>query len=236
MEYDFKVLEERMKSLPKDLQLAMASVDIANAIQDIADKNDLMLDQASDLRDEVAYVMMGLSSAKKFVDNLVSKLKVKREVAVRIAEEVNTQIFDGIRASLQKIQDEHVKESYEAEKRTVSDVEKAGNFTIEKEESELTTTANPGAPMNREHVLNAIENPSFQNTKPINVLEAVSKNDEMADHMLSGTVAKPMTTTEVKPAAAAPISSTPTGQPAAASAPQPQKQRPGADPYREPLM
>jgi restriction endonuclease len=233
MEYDYKILEARMKSLPKDLQLAMASVDVANAIQDIADKNDLMLDQASDLTDEVGYVMMGLSSADKFVDTLVKKLGVKREVAIKIATEVNTEIFDSIRSSLQKIQAEHVNDNEENTDNMVSDVEKAGNFTIEKETTDQPESQT-GAPISREKVLNAIENPQFHNTKPINVLEAVSKNDEMADHMLSGTVSKRMTTTEIK---AEPVTSATPTAPAATPATTlpPQKSRPGPDPYREPI-
>lgn len=205
------------KTLPEDLQEAIMSTESAEKFQSIAKKHSLMFDQTAELADETGLVMIGMTRVNQFVPNLVKRLNIDSSRANAIAQDINAEIFDSIRASLQKIQTEDTDQR-------ISDIEKAGGFTIEEQPQTLESAADMPTSqqgMDREKILSGIENPKFNNNLPINVLDSNS----LADHMLSGTVAKPMTTTEIK--------LTPTPSPATPPAPP---APPKPDPYREPIV
>jgi len=111
MKYDYKTLEKQMKSLPEDLQYAMSSVEVSKTIQDIAKKHNLLLDKASDLADETFYIILGLTKTKDFVDVITNKLNIKKLEAIDIAKDINIEVFDKIKDSLQKIQSQNPEDS-----------------------------------------------------------------------------------------------------------------------------
>ena len=107
MDYDYKILEEKYKSLPQDIQLAMASTDVSNTILKIAEKHDLLLDKANELSEEVSYVMLGLTKSNNFVRTISKRLEIDEKKAIEIAQDINKEVFDKMRQSLQKIEATH---------------------------------------------------------------------------------------------------------------------------------
>jgi hypothetical protein len=103
MDYDYKTLEEKYKSLPADIQLGMSSPDVPRKILKIADEHELFIEQADELSDEVSYVMLGLTPPKYFVKTISERLKIDEKRAIEITQDINKEIFDGLRESLKKI-------------------------------------------------------------------------------------------------------------------------------------
>ena len=114
MEYDAKKIEERIKSLPDDLQEAMISVNVADKILDIAEENGLYIEQAGKLSDLTSYIMLGFIPTNKFVSELSKRTEIDSTKAGLIAQEINDKIFNDIRASLQQIQANEKKQEDEA--------------------------------------------------------------------------------------------------------------------------
>lgn len=91
------------KNLPKDLQEAILSVDSAEKIRAIGEKYHLAIDKMGEMADETGLVMLGLTSPREFIPNLASRLNVDKEMARKIAEEINGQVFVRVRESLKKV-------------------------------------------------------------------------------------------------------------------------------------
>ena len=108
MTYDYATIEARMKSLPDDVQQAMVSADVENAIYDIAENRGLDIEQAGMLADITSYVMLGLLPSKDFVNELSKQASIPREEADQIGIDINKGIFDKIRESLRKVEETRV--------------------------------------------------------------------------------------------------------------------------------
>jgi len=104
MDYEYNKLEERMKSLPKDLQLALVSTDNIAIINNIGDKNGLLIDQIGTLIEITSLTLLGLIPSKNFVSELSKQTGVNEKKALDIAKEINEKLFNSIRTSLQKLQ------------------------------------------------------------------------------------------------------------------------------------
>ena len=96
-------LKEKYNSLPKDVQDALFSDEVAGKIQSISKENNIKDEKMSELADEVGLVMYGITKPKNFIPNLSSRLGIDITIARKIAEEVNSKIFSKIRDSLKKI-------------------------------------------------------------------------------------------------------------------------------------
>jgi hypothetical protein len=188
-----KIQDTTFQSLPEEIKKVVLSTDVDVQIEKIAKPHGLHIDQIAELTSETRMVLTGESAAKDFVANIMDRLEIDKELAETLAQEINTIVFTSIRASMQVVQEGMLKEQAVTQQdKAISEIEQS------------------------------IENPTSYNAGPINVLESVANNDSIADHMLSGAVAAPMTTATVK--VSAPIS---TPSPAAAPAPR------ATDPYRE---
>ncbi len=101
--YTNEQLMDFYKKLPKDLQEAILSVDSAEKIRAIGEKYHLAIDKMGEMADETGLVMLGLTSPREFIPNLASRLNVDKEMARKIAEEINGQVFVRVRESLKKV-------------------------------------------------------------------------------------------------------------------------------------
>ncbi|MDB5259665.1 MAG: hypothetical protein JWO73_873 [Candidatus Taylorbacteria bacterium] len=232
-----KIQDQSFQILPEEIKKLVVSSEIDEKIKLVGDKYSLHVDQIGELACETRKILTGSRASKDFVSRITSELEIEKGLAETIAKEINEVIFNQIRTAMQKVQDSRPTEEVPAPSSNsafISKVEQAGGFTIEKQPETLESGADSvsmdASSMNREKILNGIENPTFHNDQPINMIESNS----LADHMLSGTVAKPMTTTEIKaaPAPAAP-SSAPNQQVRPGDNATPPK--PSIDPYREPI-
>jgi len=96
-------LREIYLKLPEDLKAAIFNVNSADIIQAIGKKYNLTIDKIGEVADETGLVMLGLTHPNNFISNLAERLKIDKESARKIAEEVNSQIFAKVRESLRKI-------------------------------------------------------------------------------------------------------------------------------------
>jgi hypothetical protein len=154
--------EQKIKiyeSLPPELKEAIISVETSEKIQRISEKYSLMLDEMSELADEINLFMLGLTKQADFVGSIAKRLGINEDVAEKISIDVNTEILDAIRDSLRKIQEGEVyvpQAPTNLPTGTISAIEQAGNFTVENRpssESDLYNNSN----INRQAVLNKIE-------------------------------------------------------------------------------
>lgn len=133
-------IQDRLDNLPEELQEAITSADINTKVEDIAKKNGLHFDQMGELADEVGLVMLGLSKSIDFVDNISKKCNINTKSARDIAEEINREVFDSIREYMKNYQKENPEnpsgEELEVQQNDNTDLERAGDFQIMREEEE----------------------------------------------------------------------------------------------------
>lgn len=202
METDPKILEEKFKSLPEEVQQALSSVAIKNEIRDIGNEFGLALDIQSILFDQVAFIMLGLSSAKDFVKDFSRESGTDEELVKKIAGAVNTRVFSKIKLSMQ-VGDEKNTETPDTEKTAehlMAPLERAGGFEIERDsmrESSLEDK-NPVTPHDRANLLAAFENPPPVQSRMASRGAAMTngngtepKTEPLVDQLLRGSTAIP---------------------------------------------
>lgn len=148
-----KQISEAYQKLPADLKEAISGVETVEAIQVIAKKYGLMIDKIGELSGEIGLLMLGIVPPQDFIPNLAKRLGVERDVARKIAEEVNEQIFKKVRESLKQI---HGLERSSAEKTPVSSVSTVPVVEIKQEEQkkeQVVLPANPFEAKTKEGVM-----------------------------------------------------------------------------------
>lgn len=92
-----QLIEEHLKTLPKPVKDAIGSFDWAREVFDIGQKKHLHVNDIGEIQTEVMLVVLGLISPKDFYDQMVSRIGVKEDLALEIADEVNEKVFVRIR-------------------------------------------------------------------------------------------------------------------------------------------
>lgn len=156
--YEYKEIEEKFKSLPRDIQMILTSVEISTLVKRISDKHDLLMDQASILFDLVSDILLGFLPSKDFVSSLSKEANLSEKTSFSIAKDVNKEIFDGIRSSMQKM-DNEMEERAEASKSTShsSPLEQAGNMEIIEENAVEKEGGNEHVDPIPDHMISAPE-------------------------------------------------------------------------------
>ncbi len=224
-------IQDRIKSLPQDLQDAISSVEIGSMVAKIGDEEGLLIDQCADLMDQTAMVMIGLTPSKRFAQTLVEELGIPQGKADVLTAKINSIVLAKIRESLQRIQQEE-----EGAREDSEDIEpETTKAPIYSEQPLAPTPIPPTEPttparsvkidiiphpvsssaqyndstLNREAVLNDLEN--IEKLKPTKAIDFV-------EHLLANPVSIPAEKVEIKKEVTPP--------------PAPQKKY-AADPYRE---
>jgi hypothetical protein len=96
-----QLIAKRLSELPSDVQQAILSTDIGKKIQNIGATHGLHIDQLGILEDEVMLVMLGFADPNTFADNVVDHLRIPKETALQITDQIATSIFVPIRESMQ---------------------------------------------------------------------------------------------------------------------------------------
>jgi len=107
MPYTPEQIQERYDRLPPDIREAIDSVSTTSIIVDIGQKNGLMYDQIEELVNEVGLVLVGLTPSPMFVSNIARRMQIDTGRAMLVTQDINKQIFDKMRDSLKKIEEEH---------------------------------------------------------------------------------------------------------------------------------
>jgi hypothetical protein len=199
-------IQAQFEKLPAEVQKAVTSASMHDAIVMIAKNHSLHIDQEGELVDLVGLIMLGLSPSKDFVRNFSGSTGVDTATASAIATEINKEIFDKIRSSMRAIE-EDVGGIPDEKPKTLSDLERIGGFDME-QSTDSSVDQGSGNMESKQDILDSIENPT-----PANYTEP------LIDHLLSG----PVVTIEQKT------------QAIPKPVPQPPKPK-GPDLYREPVI
>lgn len=105
MQFDYTTLEEKFKKLPEEVQYALTSPKVSQSIQNISQKNGLMLDQMEILFDITTYVMLGLLPSSKFTLTLAQELNISEKQARIITSQISDEVFVGIKESMREYEE-----------------------------------------------------------------------------------------------------------------------------------
>lgn len=109
------------RNLPQDVKEAFTSVEYVQILEGIEKKNNLHLDQAAALSNEIYKLILGLTHPQQFIGAIKSAINISDEAAKSIAAEVNEKIFRPVKDSLMRIHkmkdvaEEEEKDSFEAD-------------------------------------------------------------------------------------------------------------------------
>lgn len=238
--YEYEELEEKFKKLPRDVQLALTSVEVADDIQKISDKNGLLLDQTGVLFDLFSYVLLGLLPANEFVRTFAQEARVDEKTATAVAKEINDQVFSKVRSSIQAAQTSRETASQPVQppaativpketpaQQNISTLEKAGGFSLEQNDEETENTQNTSGVSERDkyNILTDIENPLPAKEVATKKGSDESYAEPLVDRLLNTSSSQP----EQKISQGAAPKFPPPGPPA-----EPPKKK-GPDPYLEPV-
>lgn len=147
-----KIIQEQMKRIPEDVATAIISVEYQSKLQEVVKRQHLMIDQAGKLEMETTLVMIGLEPITDYTANLQRELELTTMRAKEIAADVSENIFKPVRESLQKMS-QTMEEDGEGDSLQVPGVS---------QEEEITKfTNNNETNLNRDQILNEIENPAI---------------------------------------------------------------------------
>jgi len=168
--YTEDALRKKFESLPVGLRQAIASVDTANAVQTIAKRYILHIDQMGALSSETGLVLLGLTHPRDFTKNLAVRLRISEPRALEIAKSVSEAVLVKVKETLRGLHD--VKPP---EKRT-QPIEPPRKLNVLSEQAETPQTARLPTPAGvanggqakwntgeekpeREEILRGVENP-----------------------------------------------------------------------------
>ena len=102
--YPKEQLRELYKDLPKDLQKATFSEEVAANIQEICAKNDITDDDVIfDITKNIGYVFLGLLAPNEFSGVLEKELKIEKKKAEQTSSEMTRFIFLPLKKSLEAL-------------------------------------------------------------------------------------------------------------------------------------
>lgn len=222
------------QKIPEGLQKMALSVEIYDKAEKIGNLFGLHIDQIGELDTGIRNVLLGKSDSSAFIEYLKKNLEISQNLANQITTEVNKEIFDAIKSNLQS--------QTESNESTISSIEQAGNFRVEKEAPEQNN--NSVTPADRAKILAGVEDPqtstSTQTSNFSTPLVSGSSSGQrpsqenytepLVDYLLANPIAQSekKVTVETKDAVKDTVPQVKTA-PTAPIAPE----RRGPDPYRE---
>jgi hypothetical protein len=139
-----KIITERFKILPQNVQKAIFSADLPGKLKSTVEKYNLRIDQGGVLETEVNLIMLGLEHPDSFAGNVQKEVGVSQEVAEQIISDINNNILLPIRETLREMQ----KEKIDAPPAQAPTVQRAPAATPEKEGAEERAKEEGNVPEN----------------------------------------------------------------------------------------
>ncbi|MFA6404635.1 MAG: hypothetical protein WCW03_01385 [Candidatus Paceibacterota bacterium] len=130
-------------NIPDQIKKVASSIELSDSIVKIGNRFSLHVDQIGELGAEIRDILFGFSKSSDFVKHVSERLEVNRDLAEKIAIEVNKEVFAVIKAKLQK--NESSKD--EQDNKDYSPLERAGNMEIIEENEHVDAIP--------DHMLNA---------------------------------------------------------------------------------
>jgi hypothetical protein len=102
-EYTREQLWKLYEKLPNELKEVIFSSETADNIYDICLRNSIEDDRISEIARYTGRVLLGILPLDEFQETLEKELKLKTEVAEKVAQEINRFVFYPIKSSLEDI-------------------------------------------------------------------------------------------------------------------------------------
>lgn len=102
-EYEKEQLWKRYKNLPKNLQEAVFSEDIATIIYKLCKKNNVEESLMSKIAKQVGHIFLGMLSPDILEEKLISELQIEKGKAKKISSEINQFILLPLKTDLENI-------------------------------------------------------------------------------------------------------------------------------------
>ncbi len=115
-----QLIQERFKLLPKVVQDAITSADVAQHLRELANVHKLHLDQWETLENQVMLTLLGVENSEDLQKNVEGEVKVDTETAKALTADISRLVFEPIRQELERELDHP-----EAQAEKVSSVEAA---------------------------------------------------------------------------------------------------------------
>ena len=94
--------QKRFAQLPEQVQDLLYSHKMFGILQEVANKNQLHIDQLGTLEMETGQVMLGFTEAKDYPDALMQSLQIDKVKADTIAKEIDEMLFSKIRDAMKQ--------------------------------------------------------------------------------------------------------------------------------------
>jgi len=101
--YPQQQIDKALETLPEELQEAMFSMETANHLSDIYNKNGITDNRAWQISEYVGYVLMGLVLPQELEGFLQKEIKLSKKVAQEIAREINRFVFYPVKPALEQL-------------------------------------------------------------------------------------------------------------------------------------
>ncbi len=101
--YTKKQLWELYKKLPQEIRDMLFSLEASDNIYNICQKNNLSEEKVSEVSDYINQVLFGVLPPDDFQKVLEKELKLKAEIAKKVAQEINRFIFYPVRPALEEL-------------------------------------------------------------------------------------------------------------------------------------
>lgn len=89
--------------LPEELQEALFSNESSDHVKAACERNDLATEKNSLVAEEVGNVLLGLSTPGEFEGNLIKEVGLKKDIAQKVARELDRFIFYGVKHALAQL-------------------------------------------------------------------------------------------------------------------------------------
>jgi len=96
------VMKERFAQLPPSVQNAITSADVEAHLRELADHQQLHLDQWNLLENEVMLTLLGLAKTSELKQNIVKEVGVSDDVAAILAADIAEYVFKPVRDELER--------------------------------------------------------------------------------------------------------------------------------------
>jgi len=122
-DYPKEQLRELYKDLPKDLQKATFSKEVAANIQEVCKENGITDDGVIfDITKNIGYVFLGLLATNEFSDFLEKELKIEKKKAEQISSEITRFVFLPLKKSLEALYQIEIKPGIKTEIKKTKEV------------------------------------------------------------------------------------------------------------------
>jgi hypothetical protein len=167
-------IKDKFSSLPKTLQDAITSSDYQQKLLNIGQKYKLTVEQIGTLEQETTFVLLGITLARDYADDLQTQLKVDDATLNGIVADVNAEVFVKIKDILMTIEEETDEQDRKTKDQEKQDGVWADEMSaqIAREKGEVSMKEEDKVKdESREELLAHIENPPASNGLNLSALK-----------------------------------------------------------------